>query len=340
MMKGPTGPSLLNQARLSRRQLIGYSAAAASLLPASAAMAEAPASKPPDAVDAAQVQDKVATGKDIAHHMTVDVMINDQGPFRFVVDTGADRTVLADDVAVTLGLVRGRNVLVQGILRSMMSQTVPIRSFAVGKLVREDLTTPVLPRALLLADGYLGLDVIDGTRVSFDFKNQDLEVLEPHSEMGSEMVRPYETLVPVSGRMGHLRSVDCAVQGVMATAFVDTGAEVSVANPNLYKQLIDSGEVSMIAGTIPITGVTGGVMQGDVAAVNKIRLKDLHFADCTLVIADLQIFDIWGLSDQPALLIGMNYLRQFSRVTIDYGLKELRFDFASLTNVAEAWQRA
>jgi hypothetical protein len=42
-----------------------------------------------------------------------------------------------------------------------------------------------------------------------------------------------------------------------------------------------------------------------------------------LVIADLQVFDIGGLSRKPALLIGMNYLRQFAKVSIDYRIKEL-----------------
>jgi hypothetical protein len=42
------------------------------------------------------------------------------------------------------------------------------------------------------------------------------------------------------------------------------------------------------------------------------------------------VFDIWGLSNRPALLIGMNYLREFASVAIDYRLKEIRFDLASL----------
>ena len=33
-------------------------------------------------------------------------------------------------------------------------------------------------------------------------------------------------------------------------------------------------------------------------------------------------------ADRPALLIGMNWLRRFSRVSIDYGRKELRFELA------------
>jgi hypothetical protein len=64
--------------------------------------------------------------------------------------------------------------------------------------------------------------------------------------------------------------------------------------------------------------------------LDKIQLQRLEFTDCSLVIVDLQVFDIWGLSDKPALMIGMNYLRQFASVAIDYGLKEIRFDLASL----------
>jgi hypothetical protein len=64
--------------------------------------------------------------------------------------------------------------------------------------------------------------------------------------------------------------------------------------------------------------------------VDKIKLKDLPFINCALVVADLQIFDLWGLAERPALLIGMNFLRQFARVSIDYGSQELQFDLASL----------
>lgn len=36
----------------------------------------------------------VPTGNDGASRMTVPVMVNGQGPFAFVIDTGADRTVV------------------------------------------------------------------------------------------------------------------------------------------------------------------------------------------------------------------------------------------------------
>jgi hypothetical protein len=39
---------------------------------------------------------------------------------------------------------------------------------------------------------------------------------------------------------------------------------------------------------------------------------------------------LWGLNQQPALLIGMDCLSRCERVTIDYGRKELGFELASL----------
>jgi hypothetical protein len=41
------------------------------------------------------------------------------------------------------------------------------------------------------------------------------------------------------------------------------------------------------------------------------------------------VFRIWGLADEPALLIGLNFLREFQTVSIDYGRKEFRLKLAS-----------
>jgi hypothetical protein len=85
-----------------------------------------------------------------------------------------------------------------------------------------------------------------------------------------------------------------------------------------------------------ITGLTGGRVEGRVTAIEEVRLKVVTFRIGFIVIADLQIFDLWGLSQTPALLIGMNYLRQFSRVTVDYGRKELLFELADVNRYQSA----
>ena len=59
--------------------------------------------------------------------------------------------------------------MLNGIVRSLATATVLVSNFSVGSVVRRNLELPVLPRSLLQADGYLGLDTLDGLRVTFDF---------------------------------------------------------------------------------------------------------------------------------------------------------------------------
>jgi hypothetical protein len=104
---------------------------------------------------------------------------------------------------------------------------------------------------------------------------------------------------------------------------------VSAANEPLLAALARRNPTFGEIGTIRLIDITGGEIFGKVAMVNRIRFSGLTFTDCPLVIADFLVFDVWGLRQRPALLIGMNLLRQFARVSIDYGLKELRFDLAA-----------
>ena len=267
--------------------------------------------------------------KDIASRLTVPVHINGKGPYHFIVDTGADRTVLATEVGEELGLARGARVVLDGVVQTLVAETVSIRQLAFGSHASGNFSVPTIPRALLDADGYLGLDFLDGHRVTFDFKAGLLKVGEPRPRFSANWTPQYEARVSTFGSSGHLRSLDCKVDGVSAAAFIDSGAEVSAANGPLLSALgrrnPNFGEV----GKIELIDITGGEIQGKVAIVKQIRMPGLAFDECPLVIANFQVFKAWGLNHSPALLIGMNLLRQFSMVSIDYGLKELRFDLTS-----------
>jgi len=219
---------------------------------------------------------------------------------------------------------------VEGIVRTVNAETVTVGNLTFGSVSRDHLVVPVLPHALLGSDGYLGLDAIDGFRVTLDFQNHALLIEPPHHNMLISWKPPSEAMIPVRGMFGHLRAVNCRVDGVSTTAFIDTGAEVSVANTRLFNELVAISPSYIRKETVALTGVTGGLIQGRIATVERIKLGGLRWEICNLVVADLQIFDLWDLSEKPALLIGMNFLRQFAHVSIDYGSHELRFDLASL----------
>jgi predicted aspartyl protease len=272
----------------------------------------------------------VNTATDAASRLRVDAHINGHGPYHFVVDTGADHTVLASEVAVELGLSLGEKVMLKGVVRAVLTETVSIRTMTFGSITKRHLMVPTLPRSLLDADGYLGLDFLDGHRVTFDFRNHLLRISEPRGRFSANWVHENEARIRVSGSSGHLQSLDCMVDGVRATAFIDSGAEVTAANGPLLATLARRNPDFRDAGSIRLIDITGGEILGHVTVVNRIRLtEELIFTDCPLVIADFLVFDVWGLRQRPALLIGMNLLRQFDRVSIDYGLQELRFDLAA-----------
>jgi len=318
--------ALLPLDTFSRRRFVS-GGAASFLFPTALAKAQ---NIPPGAALPPDEAAKIAADRDAANHLTINVTLDGKGPFRFVVDTGADRSVIAEDVAGALGLLHQRQVMVEGVVRTIPAQTVRLANMSFGPVSRDNLDVPILPRSLLNADGYLGLDAIDGYRVTLDFKNRALEVSQPRHARFIGWDPPGEALVPVIGRFGHLRSVNCKADDIRATAFIDTGAEVSVGNAKLFEALMEISPTYLKQETVPLTGVTGGVVQGHITTVNRVHLNSLTFEGCNIVIADLQIFDLWGLSETPALLIGMNFLRQFSRVSIDYGRKELDFELAKL----------
>ncbi len=272
----------------------------------------------------------LAAGTDPQDHLTVEVMINEKGPFRFVVDTGSEQTAIADNVATALGLTLGDIVQVDGIARRIAVKTATVAEFAFGPFRHRNLRLPVLPREFLFADGYLGLDVIDGSRVTFDFHHKELRIERPHYDMVLPE-RTDVTKVQVYGASGRLRAGDGYVDGVQASVFIDSGAEVSVGNPALQAALLKRNGALPDLGPLSLSGVTGGEIIGRIVPVKKIRLQELNFTDCTLAIADVPNFGTWSLERAPALLIGMDFLRQFASVAIDYRAKEIRFDLAGVT---------
>jgi len=262
--------------------------------------------------------------------LTTAVRINGHGPYRFMVDTGAERTFIAEDLAELLALPRGPEVLVQGIVRGQPSRLAEIQQLQMGSLVSSRLEVPTLPRAMLGVDGYLGLDVLDERRVIFDFRARTLTITKPQGFFSAFFTRGEYLRVPTLGSSGRLRSADCVIDDVHAAAFFDTGAEVSIINMALHAALQRHKSTQAMRATEVLTGVTGGSIEGATTVLDMITLGDLVLTFTPVVVADLPVFAKWGLDRQPALLIGMSCLRRCARVSIDYRRKEVRFELAGV----------
>lgn len=285
---------------------------------------------PPSAPGADSVIDLLPN---LVTRMSAEVRLNRQGPFRFVVDTGANRTALADDVAARLGLPPGPEVLVHGVTAAEPTPTALVRELEVANQRYDDLVTPVFPRSRLGVDGLLGVDVLGRFRLTFDVLRGQL--LLGGSRLGVAMGGDTDTASRLGGgesrlrarhRFGQLTLVNVSADGVPIHAFIDSGAQYSVGNMALFNSVaVRRPSVLEQRWTVPVVGATGRVIQGQLAILDTIRLGSTSIRQLPVVFADLHAFTIWELHDTPALLMGADVLGLFSHVTLDYGRREMRF---------------
>lgn len=260
--------------------------------------------------------------------MTTEVFINGVRPFHFMIDTGAERTVVAAEIASRLHLPAGPRALLEGIVRSVPTDTVRIQRLRLGRFESREFDAPTLPRIMLHVDGILGLDVLNGRRVILDFATHTLTVTGSQGFLAALWTAFDEVRIPTLGESGRLRVTDCRIDGVRAAAFVDTGADFTVSNEALFADCQKKQLALPVIGRVSLSGVTGGTAVGRVVLFDTLQLGELTLTNTPVVVADLAVFRLWGLSHQPALLVGMNCLRAFKWVSIDYGRKLLKFKVA------------
>jgi predicted aspartyl protease len=264
------------------------------------------------------------TALDAVDRMTVEVFINGQGPFAFVVDTGADRSALSTTVAAKLGLEPGRNVMLHGVGGSALTPTAKVPLMVAGEARMKDAELPVLTPERLGVDGLLGVDMLENRNVIMDFHRKRLEVRR--SSSSGMLPSPREVSVLADARFGRLAVANARVSGVRCVAFIDSGSGASMGNMALAEaiklRVRRKPESSM---AIRLIGAAGEATVGEMRIVRSIELGALRMTNLPLVLADLHIFDIWNLNSRPAVLLGVDVLRMFARVELDFGADRVKF---------------
>ena len=111
----------------------------------------------------------VGIEQDRAKRMTVPVSIEGNGPFSFVIDTGAERTVISRKVADNLALEDEEPASLMSIAGTSTVDMVFVPSLTLGRKSYGGLISPVLSAQHIGADGILGLDGLQDQRILFDF---------------------------------------------------------------------------------------------------------------------------------------------------------------------------
>ena len=267
---------------------------------------------------AAQIE-VVQAERDGHARLTVPVRIGENGTFRFLIDTGAERTVLSRDVANRLGLVPNGSAILMGVAGSQRVELVEVDEIGLGRRSFTSLSAPLLENHHIGADGIIGLDSLQGQRVLLDFGHNRIAVDDARTLGGNA---GYEIVVKARRRSGQLIMTNALVGGVRTDIIIDTGAETSIGNLALQRALAMRDRVSPAT----LISVTGQEVVADSGRVSTIKVGRIVLNDTLLAFTDAPPFRQLGLHRRPAILLGMNQLRLFKRIAIDFSTRRIFFD--------------
>ena len=285
----------------------------------------------PPAEDEAQPEALYAepTRPDRTGRVMAKVEINGQGPFRLIVDTGANRSALAPAVAERLGLpqVVGGVIEVHGVTGVEDLPAVEVESLRAGDLLLPSTVLPVLPGDIFGgADGFLGVAGLEQMRLAVDFV-RDRVAIGPSN---GRRAPPGYITVRGSLWQGGLLLVSGRVGAIPVKVIIDTGAERTMGNLMLRAEILKkSRRDDEFEATVH--GATSDVDEGTYFNAPTISIGAARLSRLPVTFADLHVFELWGLAGEPALVVGMDVLGTLERFVVDYKRREFQMKARSGT---------
>jgi len=264
--------------------------------------------------------EQIAIAKDRLERMTVSVRIDKGGPYAFIIDTASQRTILSREIATALALDIEDEVTIVALAGSTVVQTVFVPSLTLGKRSYDGLVSPTFRSANIGADGVLGLDSLQGQRILFDFLARNISIEDTSEPLKSRSLR--EIVVTARRRSGQLIFTNATIAGVKTSVIIDTGGELSIGNKALQKRLrLKSSAMTQMN----LVDITGRSVPADYGIAEELLIGRARFGIIPIAFADIAPFKALKLDKKPALFLGMDALRKFDRVAIDFANRKIYF---------------
>jgi predicted aspartyl protease len=261
----------------------------------------------------------------IETRLGVDVMVNGRGPYKFIVDSGADTSAVGLRIARDLELPLGKPAILNGMTSRDLVDRVKVDALTLGPTTVHDLEVPALREIDLGGDGLLGIDAMVRQRLLLDFEKKLIKVEDASKPM---KFSPGDIIITARRQRGQLILTEVEAQGFRLDAVIDTGTEISIGNLALREKLLRRRarftEVEAI-------GVTGTSTKLQIATIDELKLGPVLLRNVPIAFADVPPFKLFGLADEPALLLGTDLLENFRRVALDFRARKVRFQLRRCT---------
>lgn len=248
-------------------------------------------------------------------HVVAPIRIDGGDQHIFAVDTGAEGSAVYSRFAREAKLEPAGQ---EEIVGQTGTASLPLRRIArleidgrtVGPITASEL--PDRPDGAVMA-GIIGIDVMGGYLVDFDLPAARLALLS-----GTDAQALIASLGPaVSARIvnGGLLAVPVQVNGVTGWGVIDTGARETRINTRFA--LLAKVQKDETGVETTVHGATNNASSLRPGRTRTVQLLGHELTDTAIRIADLPVFEAFGLQDEPAMIIGADYLGRF-RLLIDF----------------------
>jgi predicted aspartyl protease len=247
------------------------------------------------------------------------VQVNGEGPFEFILDTGAGTSLLSSDLRQKLGIKILGSKEGQSAGGAVSVSLAKVRSLAVASAKLDNVDMGLVDLSHIgktvgaRIDGDLGYNFLKHFRITLDYRKSEIRFEDPKRfELAGRSKSITEVTMRLASPAKPLILVDVHANGRGPFQFaIDTGTSTTAITPELAKQL---GVVSSPIGAVTTGGghvnVTAGVLQ-------SFQLGGARIDSLAVIVADFFAMLSDALGAKLDGIVGYNFLRNY-KVAFDY----------------------
>jgi predicted aspartyl protease len=248
----------------------------------------------------------------------VPVAVNDEGPFDFILDTGAGTSLLSTELAKKLDVKITGSKEGQSAGGKVSVSLARVDSLAVGETRLPDIDVGVVDLSHVgktigaQIDGDLGYNFIKHFRITIDYRKLEIRFEDPKRVEQFGNVPLTEIPMRLANPAKPLILVDVYANGRGPFQFaVDTGTSTSAITPELAREL---GVTSSPIGAATTGGAHVAVTAGTLASF---QVGGARIENSSVVVADFFAMLSEVVGTKLDGIVGYNFLRNY-KVAFDY----------------------
>jgi predicted aspartyl protease len=242
--------------------------------------------------------------------IVTDVDVDGQGPFPFILDTAASRTMLYEHLRQRLGLQPSSPKLLTVYGIDNVGTAIPVQpnELRLAEEKLHGLTMGVLPDQSEAQDGVLGLDVLTRYIVALDRDTMRLKLIAPDNDSAADYQQWPSTEMtrrPLKDTTINFWTVRTSIKGVAINTLLDMGAGMTLLNWAAAEKL-GYKRTNFSSDGVPqqLRDALGTVEPVGVVNDLTIWMGGRIFNNQTVIIANAAVFRYFGMDELPAAIAG------------------------------------